>query len=99
LEGLIEIRTRELAASQAHLAHAQRMEALGQLAGGIAHDFNNVIQGVLGGAGLIQRRTTDPYQVRKLAGMIAESAHAEAQSLAACSVSRAKATFGLSRSK
>ena len=74
LERLVEIRTRELAASQAQLAHALRMDALGRLAGGIAHDFNNVIQAVQGGARLIERRATDPQEVRKLAGMIGESA-------------------------
>ena len=36
------------------LAHAQRIEALGQLAGGIAHDFNNHLQAILGNVDLIQ---------------------------------------------
>ncbi len=34
------------------LRHAQKFEAIGQLAGGIAHDFNNVIGAILGWAEL-----------------------------------------------
>lgn len=66
-----EVAARE--ATQARLAHAQRMEALGQLAGGIAHDFNNVIQAVQGGAALIERRPGDPERVRGLARRIMEA--------------------------
>jgi PAS domain S-box-containing protein len=74
LEQLVTARTRELVATQTRLAHAQRLEALGQLAGGIAHDFNNVIQAVQGGANLIKRRPGDADRTCSLADMITEAA-------------------------
>ncbi|MBY0338611.1 MAG: response regulator [Acetobacteraceae bacterium] len=67
-----EIAAREEA--QRRLAHAQRMEALGQIAGGIAHDFNNVLQAVGGGAALIQRKPGDPEHVARFARMVADAA-------------------------
>jgi PAS domain S-box-containing protein len=59
--------------AQERAAHAERMQALGQLAGGIAHDFNNVLQAINSAAHLLaQRLAADPRQSR-LAGVILES--------------------------
>ncbi|MBL6080668.1 PAS domain-containing protein [Belnapia sp. T18] len=73
LERLVDERTRDLQVAQARLAHAQRMEALGQLAGGVAHDFNNVLQAVRSGAALIRRRAADADVVRHLARMVTDA--------------------------
>ena len=66
-----EIAARE--AAQVRAAHAERMQALGQLAGGIAHDMNNVLQAATGGASLIERRPDNVTQVRRFARMILEA--------------------------
>jgi signal transduction histidine kinase len=56
------------------LAHAQRLEALGQLAGGVAHDFNNVLQVVQSSARLIERAPEDAVKARHLAATMSEAA-------------------------
>jgi len=38
------------------LAHAQKMQAVGQLTGGISHDFNNLLTTILGSIDVIERR-------------------------------------------
>ncbi len=67
-----EVMARE--AAQTRAAHAERIQALGQLAGGIAHDFNNVLQSIQGGAALIGRRASDAAAVQRFSSMILDAA-------------------------
>jgi PAS domain S-box-containing protein len=66
-----EVAARE--AAQARAAHAERMQALGQLAGGIAHDLNNVLQAVQGAALLIERRARGADEIKRLTQMMLEA--------------------------
>lgn len=45
--------------AQAQRAHAQKMDALGQLTGGVVHDFNNLLMVVKGYIRLMKRRVGD----------------------------------------
>jgi len=56
------------------LAHAQRLETIGQLTGSIAHDFNNVLSAILSSAELLiddlgpqDARVTDAQEIRDAA--------------------------------
>ncbi len=59
-------RSEELLHEKEHqLRHAQKIEAVGQLAGGIAHDFNNVLTAIIGYASVLslKMKEDDPLRI------------------------------------
>jgi nitrogen-specific signal transduction histidine kinase/CheY-like chemotaxis protein len=56
------------------LFHAQKMEAVGQLAGGIAHDFNNILSAIIGYGSILQMRIMQDDPIRHNVDQILASA-------------------------
>jgi signal transduction histidine kinase/ActR/RegA family two-component response regulator len=56
------------------LRHAQKMDAIGQLAGGVAHDFNNILTAVIGYASIMHIKLPANSPLKKNAEQIMETA-------------------------
>ncbi|MEW6418322.1 MAG: PAS domain S-box protein [Nitrospirota bacterium] len=56
------------------LLHAQKMEAIGQLAGGIAHDFNNILTAIIGYGNLLKMEISEDDVLRTYVTQILNSA-------------------------
>jgi two-component system NtrC family sensor kinase len=59
---------------QNQLRHAQKLEAVGQLAGGVAHDFNNILQVINGYGTLMQMAMPEQDANRNALGEILKAA-------------------------
>jgi PAS domain S-box-containing protein len=57
--GAIGADVSDLKQAEVQLAHAQKMEAIGQLTGGVAHDFNNLLTAILLNTDVLADRIPD----------------------------------------
>lgn len=72
IENFQDITDRKLLEEQ--LGHAQKMDAIGQLAGGVAHDFNNILTAIIGYGNLLQMKLSGNEVLEKYVTQILYSA-------------------------
>lgn len=71
-DGLISDIT-ELKKIEEQLMHAQKMEAIGQLAAGVAHDFNNILTAIVGYGNILKIKLKDNDHLQTYADQILAS--------------------------
>jgi two-component system, cell cycle sensor histidine kinase and response regulator CckA len=64
---------------EAQLRHAQKMEAVGQLAGGIAHDFNNFLAVILGRSEILAKLVPQEGELQSHLALIRETVEQASQ--------------------
>ncbi|MGA2765303.1 MAG: response regulator [Spirochaetia bacterium] len=80
--GYINLYGREVTeekALAAQLNHAQKMEAIGELAGGVAHDFNNILTAIIGFGTFLQLKLKNNEPLRHSADQIILAAERAAE--------------------
>ena len=70
LEARVEEAVAERMRAEEALAHAQRLDAIGNLSAGIAHDFNNLLQVIGGNLHLLRKHVTSERGEQRIANAI-----------------------------
>jgi PAS domain S-box-containing protein len=74
LEQRVEQEVAAKEAAQTRLAHAQKIQSIGELTGGVAHDFNNLLTVITGTIDILAQGVADRPQLAAIARMIGSAA-------------------------